>query len=1125
MKKNVTFLPNDIGFRQKLLLRMKLTLIGLLICFMQVSASVYSQSTKFSFKLEQKQVSEVLREIEVNSNFRFFYQREQINVERVISLNSKENTVEEILTAMFKGEGVKYKVLENDLILLTPKENKFSNLLDASQQNTVSGKVTDDEGLTLPGVTVLIKGTTNGTVTNIEGEYSISNVSEDATLVFSFVGMLMQEIVVGSQSTINVTMQVDAIGIDEVVAIGYGTTTKRKMVSSISTITTEAIAEAPYTSVVAGLAGRTPGLFVSESGGEPGSLPTISLRGGGEPTYVIDGIVASKQEFSMLPPEDIESISLLKDAAAAAVYGFNSANGILLVTTKKGDSDKITLTYSGNFAMQQPTLIPEYMNAYENSILKNQAALNDGLPQVVGDDILEIMKNNSDPLLYPYNNPFDIVAKNHSMQQRHNVSLNGTINETSIYMSLDYFGQDGIYQANDHGLNRYSFRSNISQSFKEIGLQVTGNISFQRSLRTEPPMGTGEIWSHVRNVGGFYNFYNPDGNYNSGQNPLAESADGAGYIHDENNRVNGRLEFVWDVPGVEGLRFKALGNYRLENSFYKRWNANQQYRAQTYLWDNTPEDLGKASLSQSTNRSYNYDLEAHAFYTRTFDDKHTVELTGVYTQREYRLDALNASRRNFISPAVDQLFAGSSVGKDNSGNAYESAQIGYVGRLKYDYDSKYIVEGNFRYDGSDNFPEGKRYGFFPSLSAGWNIDQEEFMQPILDKISMNSFKLRASWGILGSTAGVGRFAYISAYDLVTNRYFVDGIWEAAFREGNLVSDDLSWYERESKNLGVDFGFAGGKLSGSFDWFYYRTTGYLGSPQDTYTTPLGKALPQINTNSAHRRGGVELSMQYRTQIGEVKVNLGGNISYYDQLWEEMYTEDSTILLNPYTRQTHEKDYYRAAYTSLGYYQNLDDIINAPHRLGSTETKPGDLQYEDLNGDGRIDGDDFRRIGKSSFPHVIYGINIGANYKGFALEALFQGTSNRQVYLGYMWQSEINHKLYTIQQDSWTLDNTDALFPRTSMHTGVNGSNNVTTSSFWLQDAWYVRMKSLAMSYDLKSTLLKNTKSVGSFKLILSATNLFTISPLNKYYMDPETASSNNYGYPVQKTFNVGVRVSF
>ena len=1122
MKKNLThlILYRDRAKTRQWLMRLTVLKMILLMSLLTTYGRVNSQMIISNLKLENVELSEALERVEELSDYDFIFSYDDVQGYQV-SVDLESATLEECLNVVFKELPFEYNA-EGDVVIVSYKMPE-PKIIEQQEKKSITGQVTDTNGDPIPGVSIVVKGTVNGVATDIDGHYSIEVSAGANVLLFSFVGMKTQEMTIDGKATFDVVMTEDALGLEEVIVVGYGTTTKRKLVSAISTITTEAIADAPYTSVVSGLAGRTPGLFVQESGGEPGSLPKISIRGGGDPIYVIDGIQSSVNEFAMLPPDDIEAISTLKDASAAAVYGFNSADGVILVTTKRGDSGKVTLTYSGNFSFQEPTLVPEYSNAYDNALMRNAASFNDGLPQAVSDEDLNIIKNNLDPLMYPNSNPFRVVGKDLSAQQRHTVGLNGTMGQTRVYMSLDYFKQDGIYRANDGGLKRYSFRSSISQSFDKIGLTVTGNVSLQRSKKISPPNGS--IWSHVRNVGGFYRFHNPDGNYHEGENPLAESDEAAGYHDFETNRVNGRLEFAWNVPGVDGLSFKALGNYRSKSIFEKTWNANRRGRAQTYNWANLPEDLGKGSLSQKASKDYVYDIEAHAIYTRTFAEKHTVELTGVYSQSESRLDEFETSRRDFISPEVDQLFAGSSEGINNSGKAFEGASTGFVGRLKYDFDAKYILEGSFRYDGSDYFPKGKRYGFFPALSAGWNIDREEFVQPILEKLSLTSLKLRASWGILGSLKGGTKFAYISSYNLKPNQYFVDGKYEAGFREGNLVLNDVTWFERETTNLGVDFGLMGGKLSGSFDWFYYRTTGFLGSPSDTYTTPLGKSLPEINTDAAHRRGGVELNMQYHTQVGEVKINIGGNISYYDQLWEKRFDEDSTALLNPYTRETHEKDYATTGYTSLGYYQNTDDIINAPHRLGATETKPGDLQYADLNGDGLIDGEDFSRIGKGSFPHIYYGFNIGANYKGFALEALFQGTSNRQVYLGEMWQQAALRQLYTVQEDSWTTENTNSLFPRISMNDDVNGRNNDRPSDFWLKDAWYIRMKSLALSYDFKSTLLRNVTSVGSLKLLLSATNLFTISPLNKYYMDPESSGSENYGYPVQRTYNIGVRVSF
>ncbi len=1125
---------NDPGYRhqrclvpEKLLNIMRLTTLFFFLALFQVSANSYSQETRLNLKFKNETLESVFNKIEANSEFSIFYKNELLKNSRLVNGEFSNALIFEILDKVLLSENLTYSI-KDKLILIVPKGAEVVE----QQQKTITGKVTDASGASLPGVSVVVKGTTTGVITDNSGKYTI-DIPDNATLQFSFVGMATQEIAVGGKTSLNVVLSETSIGLEEVVAIGYGTTTKRKMVSSVSSITTKQIADAPYTSVINGLGGRTPGLFVAESGGEYGSTPTISIRGGGEPIYVIDGIIASKNEFAFIPANDIEKILFLKDAAACAVYGFISANGVVLVSTKKGGEGKITFNYSGNFAMQTPTLIPEYMTAYQIAELKNKAAFNDGLPQVVNAETLNILKNNLDPVKYPNLNPFEEAVKKGAMQRSHNISMDGTINNTSIFMSLDYFGQDGIYKTSDFGLNRYSFRSNISHNFSNIGLQINGNVSLQRNVKTSPPTGTWAIWSHVRNWASGTPMYNPDGNYTGLENPLAEADNRAGYNNEEQSRVNGRIAFVWEVPNVKGLTLKAIGNYRLDNDFNKYWAANQRNSAPTYSWDNVMNDMGKPSLSESMGRSYRYDLEGHINYLRTFAEVHTIELTGVYSQSEGRYDGFSAFRKDFASPAVDQLFAGSEVGKSNNGNASESGRIGYVGRFKYDYDSRYVLEANFRYDGYDAFAKGQQYKLFPSMSFGWNIDREAFAKSFMDRISMNSFKLRASWGALGKLGqnddeiAAYRFSHLAVYNLVNNAYFVDGTWRTGFSEGPLTasSGTSSWYDVESKNIGLDFGFMNSKLSGSFDWFYYRTTGFLGSPTATYTTPLGKDLPRINTNSAHRRGGVELSLNYKTNIKEVKLNIGGNISYFDQLWEQKFDEDSTSLKNPYKRLTHQKDFYTRGYIDQGYYQNMDEILSAPRRLGSTETMPGDLKYQDFNGDGRLDGDDQVRIGKSDFAHILYGVTLDGEYKGFNLSVLLQGTSNRQTYLGSMWQNEINHKIYTDQADGWTPENRDALFPRVSSFNGVNGNNNVVGSTFWLVDAWFLRMKSLSLSYDLKTTVLKNLDNIDHFSILLSATNLFTISPLNKYYMDPESSSYDNYGYPVGRTMNIGLRVTF
>ena len=1104
-------------------LKMKLTIYLFLITLFQIQASTYSQNTKIDLSVKKMPISKIFDLIESKTEFKFLVATSEIDINRKVTIDKKNVRLGKILKEIFEGMNAEIEVVDKQ-ILIKKGVSIIRNRLELTAQKTIiKGKVTNSSGNPLPGVNIIIEGGGKGTDTNFDGEYSI-NVSKGAVLVFSYVGMISQKIKVEDTSTINVVLAEDSSLLEEIILVGYGKTSKKKLVSAMSTVKTDKIKEAPYANVIEGLSGRVSGLFTRQSGGEYGSTPQISIRGGGEPVYVIDGIINSKEGFANIPPGDIESVSILKDAASAAVYGFSSLDGIVLVTTKMGKKSKMTLSYSSDFTIQRAISNPSYLSAHEFALLKNKASFSDGGEPIVNNETLALLKSGTDPR-FPDLNIYNEAINQMALQKRHNIGLNGTTGNTSIFLSLDLFRQDGIYKANNFGLDRTSLRSNISHDFKKIGLKINSNTSLQRTVRDAPPAGTGTIWSHIRNWQPGNPIYNPKGNYVGNENPLAEADARAGYAKNESTRVNTRLELDWKVKGVKGLNLKAVGNYRLIYDFNKTWRANTRNSAPLYTWDeNTARDLGKPSLSQNAGRSYNYTLEGHINYLRTFQ-KHTVEATGVYKIQESRNDSFSASRLNFSSPAVDQLFAGSGEGKDNSGNAQEQGAVSYISRLKYDYDAKYILEFVGTYDGYDGFAKGTQFKFFPAATFGWNVDREYFAESLLEKLNMSSLKIRASWGVLGDNGA--RFSHLSVYNLQNNAYYSGNAWRTGFSEGNLASSagTTTWSERVSKNIAMDFGFFNDKLTGKIDYWYSRTTGFLGAPQDRYTLPLGKSLPQINIDNAQRRAGLDFELNYKSKIGNVAVNIGGNASFYDQLWEK--TDESQVeLSNPGTRTAQQTDFFTRGYTDLGYYQNTNDLLNSPKRLAATSTQLGDLRYQDTNGDGRIDGDDFTRIGKSNFPHMVYGVNLGASYKGFDINALFQGTGNRNIQLGNIWQNSINHKLYSIQDNSWSADNPNALFPRTSTFDGVNGNNNISSSTFWLKDAWYVRLKSLSISYDLKS-ILPNTvlKGVSKWNLVLSGTNLFTISPLTKYSLDPETSSNNNYGYPVGKNFNLGMRIAF
>ncbi|WP_052342975.1 SusC/RagA family TonB-linked outer membrane protein [Saccharicrinis fermentans] len=998
----------------------------------------------------------------------------------------------------------------------------------------ITGKVVDEKGEPIPGVTVVVQGTSLGAITGLDGDYMITNVPKGAILVFSFIGMTSKQVEVIDSRNINVSMVSDVVGLEEVVAIGYGTTTKRKAVGAISTMKAETLENSPFMSAGESLQGQVPGLIVKNSGGGPGSTPSISIRGGGSPLYVIDGVITAEQDFNAINSDDIESISFLKDASATAVFGSRAGNGIVLVTTKRGEEGKINVNYSYNFQLSQPTVLPEMMNSYDYAKLQNVANVYDGTPLTYTDEQLETIRSHSDLDTYPDNNWPDLTLKNFAPQQRHNLSLTGGDKQTKYFVSLGYVDQGGILKQDVVNYDRFNIRSNVNTTFENIGLEVGINISASIENYEEPSAGMYSIWRAInQNTNPMYRAYNIDGTLAGGGNgdhPIAIISKEAGYNRTRDKFINTQLHAKWNVSGVKGLKLGLMGSYRDGDGWGKLWQKNTPL----YMQDGSLMVQPKPYLGVSSYYSKRLYVESSLAYSNTFG-KHGIDATFVYNQTTSSSEDMSASRRDYQSGAVDQLFAGPQDGKDNDGNEKEGANAGYVVRVKYDYNYKYIVEFSGRYDGNDNFSPDQRWGFFPASSAAWNISEEDFMDGLDDRNILNSLKIRASYGKMGVTEGVNRFGYIPVYNLESSIYNVGGNLVNGYSEGELVNpSELTWYTRSSLNYGLDFSSLGNKLSGTFEYFYYRTTGYLVSPKDTYSQPLGKDLPQIKSNSAHRRTGYELSLRYKTKIKDLQLQLGANLAYFNELWEQLDTEDEATLKNPYTRKTHRTSYWDggAVLVSDGLYQDGSEILNTPRLLGSTQTQPGDIRYSDMNGDGKIDDQDKRIVGLPSLPRLNYGIDFSMKYKGWFANGLFQGTGNRYLAFDNFMVVEAKRRTYEYQQNYWTPENPNALFPRVSHSEAVNGGNNSNQSNpsdFYLKNAKYFRLKNLQIGYDFKQSVLDKLAWIASCKMFVSGTNLFTISEVNDYF-DPEQVEQSNsgtqsYGYPVQRTYSLGVNIGF
>lgn len=991
---------------------------------------------------------------------------------------------------------------------------------------TLRGTVVDQNGETIIGARVsLVEDPTKGTMTDIDGNFSLPGVKVGQTIEVAYVGYATRQIKLTDQNKLTITLKEDEKLLDEVVVVGYGTTSTRKSVGAVTSLKTDKIEELPFTNVAQGLQGRTPGLVIQGQSGAPGSPVTVSIRGGGTPLYIIDGVIRNASDFNALTASDIDKISVLKDASATAVYGSRAGDGIIMVTTKRGRSGKLNIQYTADVSASRPAIFPDKMNALEYVTAVNDAAKYDGIAKpIYTEEQIEKIRTGSDPYgrITANTDWHDLALNKYAIGTRHNLSLSGSSdNGLSYFASAGYLSQNSLFKMkhNNH-YERFNMRSNVTARFEETGLELSLNVDGAVEQKSPTVWGDYTVWSQLQNVKPNYAAFNPDGTYSSiSIHPLVILDKLAGYDNERDKHFNVQLNAKWDIPYVKGLTVGALGNIR-----YGDWN-NKVFQTKAPQFqpngEKVPYDSNSLRLNYAT--STQKSLDFNVIYAREFGN-HSFEIQGVTSYFREDGSSFWASREKYQSPLFDQLFGGDPETQKNDGSAYELARMGYVGRLKYDYASKYMLEFNFRVDQSDNFPPSNRTGFFPSAGLAWVISSEPFMQSLTKDGYLSFFKLRSNFGIVGLEGG-DRYGYMPTYNLISQSWVIDGKLVTGFREGSLVSDNFTWYTRQVFDLGADATFLNDRLSLMLDYYYYRTTGYLISPKSRYTTPLGKSLPQVKSQSAHRRAGLEASLRWKDRAGDFNYDLGFNFTTFNELWEKNEAEPESDLKDPNKRITHVKNYYGRAYKTNGLYQDIDQILNNPRRESSRELKPGDIFLVDMNGDGKVDGEDFQRIGQPTFPAFSYGFDFNLEYKGFFLDALFQGTGSRYRQLReFMRGTNTEYITYSFQTDYWTPENRGAAFPRLSTIQNVNSGNNYTVSSdFWYRDAAYLRLKSFQFGYDF-TKLLRDVKGISGAKLSLAGTNVLTFSKVNEFF-DPELNDDAGYAYPPQKTFSVILNLSF
>jgi len=1100
---------------------MKWSLFFFCLGIVQVFATnSYSQQTRVSLTFENSRLETVLNEIENQTDYYFLYNQDQIDVNQTVNIEVRDQKVEEILRPLFQSTDIEYSI-HNRQIVLTSKDSDFENT-NSQQAIDMTGKVTDSSGNELPGVSVVIKGTAIGTITDSNGIFSIPNVPSGSTLVFSFVGMRSVEVAVGNQSNINVVMEEDAIGLEEVVAVGYGTQKKETLTGSIVNVEGEELKKSPNSNVSASLQGRLPGLVASQRSGEPGrDDPDILIRGSGtfgnnSPLVIIDGV--PRDQMSRLNPDDIESVTVLKDASAA-IYGARAANGVILITTKTGNIGKPVFNLSYNSAFSHPTKVPDVLDAATFAEVNNegywyrQGRPETGFTPFYSDDAIQKYRDGSDPVLYPNTNWSDEVLKPHSLQQRLSLQATGGTEAVRYLLSFASLDQDGHYRNNPTKYKQYNMRVKVDVNLND-NLTIGANINAIINKK------------HYASVDTETNFYNivranptivaryPNGLIGPGrlgENPLL--LDQRGFDKYDDTPLFSTFTATYKVPFVKGLKIDASYNYDLRNQFEKKFNlpySYYEYNVNTGAYDKVQATKTSTAeltdtYSKWTTKMFNYRIT----YEKTLGDHQFAVMVG-QEQQENSYSYAMAYRKNFVSSAIDQINVGSSASedKDNGGSASASAYNNYFGRLNYNYKSKYLAEFLFRYDGSQIFPKGERYGFFPGFSLGWRVSEENFMKENVP--SVNNLKLRFSHGQIGNDR-VGQYQYLQSYSF-GNNYVFGSSDAAAIYANTMPNPDITWEVSKKTDFGIDASFWDNLLGVEFTLWKEKRSNILAARNLSIPKILGFSdLPDENIGKVDNHG-YELILRHRNTVGELIYRVEGNVSFARS---KIVFMDETPQSEEYQNKTGLPIGAELYYKADGIFNTQEELDAYPHATG---TQLGDIKILDLNDDGLIDSNDQYRFDKTATPEVVFGLTLGLDYKNFDLTMFFQGQTNAYNYDGTfsgLGSSAFDNAFIERAQDRWTVENPNGSMPRADAYSP--GS-----TTFFLYDATFVRLKNLELGYTLPKSLGAKI-GLDDIRLYANGLNLLTWAKEIKW-SDPELNGSSLY-YPQLRVINLGVNVKF
>ncbi|CAH1000334.1 TonB-dependent receptor P26 [Neolewinella maritima] len=1037
-----------------------------------------------------------------------------------------------------------------------------------AQQRTITGTLTDEgSGEPLIGASIAVKGTTRGTVTDLDGTYSIQAAPEE-TLVISYTGYATQEVPVGDNETISLGLSSGEV-LDEVVVVAYGQQRKATVTGAVVGVEGTELLQSPSVNLGVSLAGRLPGVVIIQPSGEPGNDNVqINIRGtntlgNSSPLVVIDGVPDREGGLARLSPQDIASISVLKDASAA-IYGARAANGALLVTTKRGKTGKLTVGYDFNQGWAQPTVLPKMSSAVEYANIMNELPIYQSIPvdewdeawdaiQTTGtydsptEDVGTLNANyspeavrlhgeGSDPWGYPDTDWFGDAFETWAPQTRHALQIQGGSETFRYFTSLGYLNQEAFYKNTATKYKQYNFRVNLDADISQYVTTSLG-VSVRREDRRYPTQDASAIFRMLMRGRPTEPEVWPNGlpgpDIENGQNPYVITTNATGYQDEPTDyfQSNGSIQFT--NPWVDGLALTLSGAVDYTNSQIKRWETPWQL----YYWDRvsyeadgetplleaaTRSNFTDPRLRQTTSNVLNTNLSARLNYDTELGSGHSIGLMAGVTRETFTGDNYFAFRRNYISPAVDQLFAGGSQQQETGGSGYERARLGYYGRVQYDYQDKYLLEFIFRYDGSYIFPEDDRFGFFPGVLAGWNIANEDFF----DVGAVDYLKLRASYGQMGNDQvffnnQLQEYAFLSLYSFGT--YPINSVVQTTLEEQLLANPSFTWERANNLNFGIDAILFNNRVDLTLEYFLNKRSQIL--IQQTGSTPassgINSLLPPVNAGEVENKG-FEWNVGYNGAAGKpFQWRFGVNGGYAKN---KVIFMDEIPGAPDYQLMEGSPIGAYLVYESDGVFRDQAEIDNNELDYSAVTGRliPGDMKFRDVNGDGVINGDDRIRIDDNGTPTLNFGANLTASYGGFDLSVLFQGA--RGASLRVQTESgDIGNYLQYSYQNRWSIDNPSSEHPRLASrgdtyYTGGNYGNN----TYWLFSKNYVRLKNAEIGYTLPARLTDRFR-IGNLRAYVNGLNLITFDKLD--FFDPETTSGTGVYYPQSRVINMGLNLNF